>query len=195
MLFVLPSLFMLIGLTWVYLVYRAGAGRSRGAVCGIKPAVTAAISARRRRCASGRARCATAWLWRWRRRLSSLLRAGPAVPRRIGRCGAGQRGGAAPQHFSTGRGHGDNGRPHAAVIDDDTPTPPHARFSAGRLLRVAGFSVALWALVLGLLVLLRAPGDAGADSHLLPQRRCSPSAAQPCCCLTWCKARWTSTSG
>ena len=155
-LFVLPSLFMLIGLTWVYLVY--GQVPAVAAVLyGIKPAVTAIVLAAAVRIGSRTLR--NAWLWALAVAAFVALYAldlpFPVIV--AGAALAGVVGGRlAPQHFSTGRGHGDGGaRPHArAVIDDDTPTPPHARFSAGRLLRVAGFSVALWALVLGLLVLL-----------------------------------------
>jgi chromate transporter len=45
-----------------------------------------------------------------------------------------------------------------ALIDDDTPTPAHARFSAGRLARVIAVSLGLWGLVLGALIALEGPG-------------------------------------
>ena len=38
------------------------------------------------------------------------------------------------------------------MIDDDTPTPPHARFRAARLARVVGVGLALWAAPLAVLV-------------------------------------------
>ncbi len=45
-----------------------------------------------------------------------------------------------------------------AVIDDDTPTPPHARFRGSRLALVVGVCVALWLFVLALLVASFGPG-------------------------------------
>jgi chromate transporter len=50
-----------------------------------------------------------------------------------------------PRAFTTG-GHG-AARKHygAAVIDDTTPTPAHARFSTAHLVKVAALAVALWA--------------------------------------------------
>jgi chromate transporter len=48
--------------------------------------------------------------------------------------------GAAHKHFG------------AALIDDDTPTPPHARFPRARLARVAIVGGGLWLAVLGALV-------------------------------------------
>ena len=47
-------------------------------------------------------------------------------------------GRVAPEKFATGGGHGKAKDSYgAALIDDDTPTPEHARFSWARLLRVA----------------------------------------------------------
>jgi chromate transporter len=44
------------------------------------------------------------------------------------------------------------GTPTAAVIDDETPPPPHARFSPARLARVVLVFLAIWAAALGLLL-------------------------------------------
>ncbi|MDE2564978.1 MAG: chromate transporter, partial [Burkholderiales bacterium] len=53
-----------------------------------------------------------------------------------------------------GGGHGASGAPGGpALIDDDTPTPAHARYSRGRLARVLGAGLALWALAMAALVL------------------------------------------
>jgi chromate transporter len=47
--------------------------------------------------------------------------------------------------FSPGGGHGAAHASHGpALIDDDTPTPAHARFSRARLARVAAFGALLW---------------------------------------------------
>ncbi|MFZ3117159.1 MAG: chromate transporter, partial [Variovorax sp.] len=39
-----------------------------------------------------------------------------------------------------------------ALIDDDTPPPPHARFSRGRLTKVLGVGLGLWALAMATLI-------------------------------------------
>ena len=52
----------------------------------------------------------------------------------------------APAQFAGGAGHGGKGGTHApALIDDNTPTPSHARFSRSRLAWVLGIGLALWA--------------------------------------------------
>jgi chromate transporter len=49
-------------------------------------------------------------------------------------------------HGSTEQGYG------PALIDDDTPTPAHARFSRSRLAKVLGIGIGLWALAMVALV-------------------------------------------
>jgi len=69
-------------------------------------------------------------------------------------------GRVAPREFAVGGAHGETSGAHVpAVIDDDTPTPPHARFSGSRLALVVGISVALWLFVLALLVASYGPGS------------------------------------
>ena len=56
------------------------------------------------------------------------------------------------------------------VIDDDTPTPPHARFHGRRLALVVGTCVALWLFTLAMLVARYGPGShAAADGLVLHQ--------------------------
>ncbi|TCJ15274.1 chromate efflux transporter [Parasulfuritortus cantonensis] len=51
----------------------------------------------------------------------------------------------APDRFRTGGGHGGAGRGYGpALIDDDTPPPPHAHFAWSRLLAVLAAGVVLW---------------------------------------------------
>jgi chromate transporter len=57
-----------------------------------------------------------------------------------------------PQRFQPGGGHAADRKQHGpALIDDDTPTPPHARFSARGLLRAScvgiGLALAAWLLL------------------------------------------------
>ena len=58
-----------------------------------------------------------------------------------------------PGDFAVGGAHDAKGGAHPpAVIDDDTPTPAHARFRWSRLALVVATCVALWLVVFGLLV-------------------------------------------
>jgi chromate transporter len=55
----------------------------------------------------------------------------------------------APHALAPPPTHGTRAAPHAAaVIDDDTPVPPHARYSPRRLAVVVTASVALWGIAL-----------------------------------------------
>jgi chromate transporter len=58
----------------------------------------------------------------------------------------------APGRFAIGGGHG-AAKPQygPALIDDDTPTPPHARFSAAGLARIVTAGLVLWGGTIGFL--------------------------------------------
>jgi chromate transporter len=59
-----------------------------------------------------------------------------------------------PAAFSAGGGHASSSTTRArAVVDDDTPTPAHARFSRSRLLGQLAVGLGLWAAVMLLLAL------------------------------------------
>ena len=59
----------------------------------------------------------------------------------------------APAVFALGGGHGAARQSYgAALIDDDTPTPPHARFSRSGLIKVLGIGLGLWLAAMGILV-------------------------------------------
>jgi chromate transporter len=61
-------------------------------------------------------------------------------------------GRVAPDQFKTGGGHGQTHQSAGkALIDDDTPTPAHARFTWPRLITVAVVGLLLWAVPMGLL--------------------------------------------
>src|SRR5207253_7481729 len=78
----------------------------------------------------------------------------PAIVLAAGLIGA-LGGKIAPQQFASGGAHaaGDAAHP-PAVIDDDTPTPPHARFRWSHLLVVVIIGLLLWLGSLGVLVAL-----------------------------------------
>ena len=62
-------------------------------------------------------------------------------------------GRVAPGEFTVGGGRDKKEAAHPpAVIDDDTPTPTHARFRWSRLVLVVAISIGIWGLVLGLLI-------------------------------------------
>src|SRR5207253_3815299 len=59
----------------------------------------------------------------------------------------------APQQFTSGGAHAAADAAHPpAVIDDDTPTPPHARFRWSHLLVVVVVGLLLWLGSVGVLV-------------------------------------------
>jgi hypothetical protein len=82
-----------------------------------------------------------------------------------------------------------------ALIDDDTPTPPHARFSAARLAGRGGrrgAGLAAWLL----LAAYRASGDAGADGLVLHQGRAADLRRRLCrAALCRTRARSSITAG
>ena len=134
-LFVLPSLFILIALSWVYVRF-GNQPLVAGLFFGLKPAVTALVLHAAHRIGTRALR--NAWLWRPRagvvRRDFLLHRAVPGhrgCRRPIGVVGSARR------WPSGSRSGGACGRRAArygpAIIDDDTPSPPHARFSRARL--------------------------------------------------------------
>ncbi len=151
-LFVLPSLLILIGLSWIYLAF-GHVSWVEGLLYGIKPAVTALV-------------LHAAWRI-GKRALRNALLQGIAVAAFIGifafhlpfpliilAAGViGYQGGRhAPEHFS-GTAHEaapqDSGR---ALIDDATRLP-HTLFSGSRLILIGVIGLGLWAAVLGALTL------------------------------------------
>ncbi|HEY6134230.1 MAG TPA: chromate efflux transporter [Rubrivivax sp.] len=152
-LFVLPSLFILIGLSWAYLRF-GDVPLVAGIFYGIKPAVTAIVLHAAYRIGSR----ALKNRWMWAIAAASFVAifafdtpfpAIVAAAALVGHFGARW----APQVFALGGGHGSTKAAYGpALIDDDTPTPAHARFSRSRLAKVAGAGIGLWALVMGALV-------------------------------------------
>jgi chromate transporter len=163
-LFVLPSLFILIALSWVYVAF-GEVPVVAGLFYGIKPAVTAIVVQAAHRIGSRALK--NNWLWAIAAAsfvaIFALNVPFPviiAVAALIGYLG----GRAAPDKFQLGGGHGAANQSFGpALIDDDTPTPEHARFKVSRLARVAAAGAVLWAAPMGLLV-----GTCGWD-HTLTQ--------------------------
>ena len=151
-LFVLPSLFILIALSWLYIAF-GELPLVAGLFYGIKPAVTAIVVHAAHRIGARALR--NAWLWAIAGAsfvaIFALDVPFPLIV--LGAALAGWLGGRwAPAHFKTGGGHGGTAQGWGpALIDDDTPTPAHARFSLARLLRVLLLGLALWLVPMGLL--------------------------------------------
>ncbi len=152
-LFVLPSLFILVALSWVYLVY-GEVPAVAGVFYGIKPAVTALVLHAAHRI--GTRALKNNWLWGIAAAAFVAIFAFdvpfPAIVLAAGLIG--HFGGRhAPQVFVVGGGHGSANKGYGpALIDDDTPTPSHALFSRTRLMKVVLVGLALWGGVMAALV-------------------------------------------
>ena len=154
-LFVLPSLFILVGLSWVYMAY-GNVPAIAGVFYGIKPAVTALVVHAAYRVGSRALK--NAWLWGIAVAAFVAIFALQApfplivlVAGIIGYFG----GRYAPDKFATGGGHGAAAKAHGpALIDDHTPTPEHALFTWRRFRRVLVVCLALWIAGMGALMLL-----------------------------------------
>jgi chromate transporter len=160
-LFFLPSFLLLVLLSWIYLAY-GSVPAIAGLLYGIKPAVVAIVAFAAWRIGSRTLR---------NNALRSIAAAAfvaifvfdvpfPAIVLAAAILGA-LGGRIAPRHFSLG-GHGPNTTTShaygAALIDDDTPTPAHARFTGRRMTMFATAGFALWAISLALLAIVAGAG-------------------------------------
>ena len=160
-LFVLPSLFILIGLSWVYVAF-GHVSWVAGVFYGIKPAVAAIVLQAVWRIGSRTLRSPRQVPWLWAIALLSFVAIAilkipfPWVVLSAGLIGA-WGGKHVPGQFATGGGHaGAVSQPLAPdqrgfIIDDATPTPDHARFSTRRLATVAVVGALLWLLPMAVL--------------------------------------------
>jgi chromate transporter len=153
-LFVLPSLFILIALAWVYMAF-GHIPAVAGVLYGIKPAVTSIVVFAAYRI--GLRALKNGWLWAIAvAAFVAIFALRAPFPLIVLAAGiAGHLGGRfVPQSFAVGGGHGPAAQSFgAALIDDDTPTPEHARFSGSRFRRVLLIFVAVWLLAIGGLAL------------------------------------------
>ena len=154
-LFVLPSLLILIGLAWLYLALGT-TPLVAGLFFGIKPAVTAIVMHAAWRIGSKSLKNALLWVIAGLAFVAifalelpfPLIVATAALAGYIG-------GQVCPAYFEF-RGQPQKvGEIHwPALIDDATPTPAHARFSWPRLRRVLGVGLLLWLLPMAGLTVL-----------------------------------------
>ena len=153
-LFVLPSLFILIGLTWIYLAF-GDVPVVEGILYGIKPAVTAIVVFAAYRIGSRalnnnvlRAMAALAFI-----AIFAFDVPFPYIVLMAGLIGyAGSH--FAPDKFRAGGHHGDGSASYGpALIDDDTPVPAHARFKWSRVITYAVIGLLIWLAVMLMLTL------------------------------------------
>ena len=151
-LFVLPSLLLLITLSWVYIAY-GEVSVVAGLFYGIKPAVTAIVVQAAYRIGSRalknnllRAVAAASFVAIFMLELPfPLIVLAAAV---IGVVG----GHYKPELFSAAAHHAQAKQNYGeAMIDDNTPTPAHALFKWTRLLQVLLIGAALWIIPMGYL--------------------------------------------
>jgi chromate transporter len=143
-LFVLPSLFILIALSWIYMTF-GNVPIVAGVLYGIKPAVVAIVLAAAWRIGSRTLK--NAWLIVLAvaafLAISFLDLPFPFIV--LGAAALGLIGGRVfPHIFKIGGGHSANKQTYGpAIIDDDTPTPPHAQFSWSKLFAVSAVGIGL----------------------------------------------------
>jgi len=158
-LFVLPSLVLLIALSWLYLAF-GNVPAVAGVLYGIKPAVVAIVLHAAWRIGSRALKRPVLWVIAALAFVAIFAFSAPFPAIVLAAAIIGYVGGrVAPREFAVGGAHRAGGGSHApAIIDDDTPTPPHARFRWSRFLGVTIVCLALWALALGSLIALQGSG-------------------------------------
>ena len=144
-LFVLPSLVILVGLSWIYMAFGT-VPAIVGIFHGIKPAVTAIVVVAAWRI--GKRALRNAWLWSIAAAsfvvIFALKAPFPLIVLAAGIVGY-LGGRISPGSFASGGGHGGSSvSEEPAVIDDDTPTPDHATFRWKRFTAVLVVCVGLW---------------------------------------------------
>ena len=145
-LFVLPSVFILIALSWIYLTY-GNVAFVAGIFYGIKPAVVAIVLAAAWRIGQRALKHPALWGIA-AAAFVAIFAFGAPFPAIVLAAGIiGYLGGQfAPGIFAGGAGHGAATSGYGpALIDDDTPTPAHAIFSWTKLTAYFAAGIALWA--------------------------------------------------
>lgn len=151
-LFVLPSLLILIGLSWIYLAF-GQLPAVAGVLYGIKPAVTAIVLFAAYRIGSRALKNWLLWTMAALAFLAIFILDAPFPLIVLAAALLGAIGGKlAPQKFAVGGGHGAVKNSYGpALIDDDTPIPAHARFSGLNLSKLVLAGLILWGGAIGFL--------------------------------------------
>ena len=145
-LFVLPSLLILIGLSWVYMAY-GNVPVVAGILYGIKPAVTAIVVFAAYRIGSRALHNGALWSIAGAAFIAIFAFHVPFPFIVMGAGLVGYLGGRfAPAKFAAVTSHGPVTTPYGpAIIDDATPTPAHAIFRWSHFARICTVSLMLWA--------------------------------------------------
>jgi chromate transporter len=149
-LFVLPSLFILIALTWIYLVF-GDVPLVAGIFYGIKPAVTAIVLFAAYRIGSRALSNALLWVIAAAAFVAIFALHVPFPAIVLAAALVGMAGGKfAPDKFKAGGAHSSSAKGYGpAVIDDDTAIPNHARFAWSRLIGFTVAGLAIWMAAIG----------------------------------------------
>jgi len=153
-LFVLPSLFILIALTWIYLAF-GSLPAVAGILYGIKPAITAVVVFAAYRIGSRALKNGVLWAMA-AAAFVAIFAFNLPFPLIVLAAGIiaflGSR--IAPEKFKTAGGHGASDKGYGpAIIDDHTPPPEHATFKWSRFMRYLLIGTGIWlAIMAGLIV-------------------------------------------
>jgi chromate transporter len=150
-LFVLPSLFILVGLSWLYVTH-GEQPLVASLFYGIKPAVTAIVLHAAYRIGSRSLRNASLWAIAAAAFIAIFALNLPFPLIVVAAALIGHFGGRiAPARFAMDHPANASKSFGPALIDDDTPTPEHARFSRARLARAILIAGVLWLVPMALL--------------------------------------------
>jgi len=151
-LFVLPSLFILAALTYIYLAF-GDVSFVQGIFNGIKPAVVAIVVFAAWRIGSRALKNRVLWALAAASFVAIFVFRVPFPYIVVGAGLLGALGGKlAPDKFRVGGGHGASDKKYGpALIDDDTPPLPHARFSWSYLITLLATAAVLWGVAIAVL--------------------------------------------
>lgn len=154
-LFVLPSLFILIALSWIYIAF-GHLTWVEGLFYGIKPAVTAIVFQAAHRIGMRSLKNKTLWMIAAFAFVAIFALNVPFPVIVLSAAMIGYVGSKlSPALFEVGGGHGQSSKSYgAALIDDDTPVPAHARFNWAKLTVLVLAGVVLWIIPMGSLTAL-----------------------------------------
>lgn len=153
-LFVLPSLFFLIALSWLYIAY-GHVPLIAGLFYGIKPAITAVVVHAVHRIGSRALKNNLMWAIAAASFVAIFAMNVPfpvivATAGLIGYLGARY----IPHKFTVGGSHGQTDKSYGpALIDDDTPAPDHAQFRWSGLTKILAAGGVLWCVPMAVLTL------------------------------------------
>jgi len=152
-LFLLPSLFILSALSYVYMAY-GNLQFVQGVFAGIKPAVVAIVVFASWRIGSRALKNKVLWAMAAASFVAifALKVPFPAIVLAAGVVGY-LGGKFMPDKFKVGGGHGASSKQYGtALIDDDTPTPEHSKFKLSHLIIMMIAFLAIWAAAMWVLM-------------------------------------------